>query len=108
MEISDWLNAAAILASGLGIYVGIRGVRQQIQTETSIRYSEKMIAVIDRHRPKDLSAYVDRPFEEYPDPSKLQEYMEYYYDVIFHEFQLREMGSVNDVIWKTWRQGLRR
>lgn len=108
MELSEWLNAAAILASGLGVYAGIRGIKSQIQTETFIRYSDKMIEVIDKYQPDDLMAYKDKPFTEYPDQDALEEYMFRYYDVVFHEFQLKQLGSVNPKIWGTWKRGVRR
>ncbi len=109
MTLGDLIAAAAVVLTGTGLIVALKGVRDQLRMSTFLTYTERYASVMARmpfeaRRP--ASAYDLESVESAEREAVLSSFRDYF-NMCSEELWLASSGRIDKATWKLWRMGMR-
>ena len=109
MSLGDWIAAATVIVTGLGVMAALKGVRDQLRISTFLAYTERYSALMARMPFEARRPGSGYDLEEARDEERQQVLGVFrdYFNLCSEELWLASSGKIDKGTWKLWRTGIR-
>ena len=109
MSFGEWIAAATVVVTGLGVVMALKGVRDQLRISTFLAYTDRYAALMARMPFEARRPGSGYDLEQVPPEEKetVLAVFRDYFNLCSEELWLASSGKIDKGTWKLWRQGIR-